>query len=180
MNAEEIDEFLDRTDAADENVMTLIGYEPSAAKVILYLSMTAALDCADAEDPDAAIETDIEILRNVAEVMKQYRDVREIDTFTFDEPIIDDEEWLEMFLDAQGFLDDVLNAHLEQFGGSTEEERNYSFEEATNSIIYMCASACTACSDIPKALTYCESSVRRTHTFIEEECTLVPKESIES
>ena len=43
------EEFKGRMEIANENVDTLIGYEPSVMNIILYLSMCAVLDCYDAE-----------------------------------------------------------------------------------------------------------------------------------
>ena len=181
MDTVTMDEFKGRIEAADNNVRTLTEYEPSMPKVILYLAMSAALDCADAEDPDEAIATDLDIIGRIVELTGMIKGERDIVTHKFDnEPALDDDEWLEMFLDAQGFLEDVIKAHVDEYGDSTEEERIMAFTETSNSIVYMCASACSSCDDIPRALRYCRSSIERTYKYITEECTLVPKDEIES
>lgn len=176
-----MDEFKGRVEAADNNVRTLAEYEPSMPKVILYLAMSAALDCADAEDPDEAVATDLDIIGRITDLMGTIKDERNIETYRFDaEPVLDDDEWLEMFLDAQGFLEDVIKAHVDEYGDSTEEERITAFTETSNSIVYMCASACSSCDDISRALKFCRSSIERTHKYIVEECALVPKDEIEN
>ena len=172
------EEFKERLIAADDNVKELLGYEPSAGKIVLYLAMAAALDCADAAEPDDAVASDIEIIRNIVELAPTVED-REAGKNEFKEPVLDDDEWLDLFLDAQGFLEDVINSHLEEFGGDTEDQRIDAYTEVSNTLVYMCASACTMCADVKKALEFCRASIEETYKFINEECTLVSKDEID-
>lgn len=174
------DEFDDRMKVANENVDTLIGYEPSVMNVILYLSMCAALDCSDAERPDEALESDIDVLRNVADEVTpkiQGWGWKHITMESRPEPEGDDR--LDLFMDAQGFLEDMIGDHLELFD-DTEEGRNEAYVEVSNMIVYMIAAICSRCDDKDKALTYAIDSMRRTFVFIRDECTLIPKEELQS
>ncbi len=174
-----IEEFNERLCAADDNIKELLGFEPSVGKIILYVTMAAALDCADAAEPEEAISSDKEIIGNIVELAPE-AEGRKIEPYDFKEPVLDDDEWLDLFLDAQGFLEDIINSHLEEFGGDTEDERMDAYTEVSNSLVYMCASACSMCSDPKKALEFCRSSMDETFRFINEECTLVSKDEIEN
>ena len=174
-----MEEFKDRLGAADENVKELLGFEPSIGKILLYLSMSAALDCADAAEPDDAVASDIEIIDNIIDLASTLEG-REEGKLEFAEAVLDEQEWLDLFLDAQGFLEDVINSHLEEFGGETEDERIDAYTEVSNSLVYMCASACTMCTDPRKAFISCKASIEETYQFINEECTLVSKDEIEN
>lgn len=173
-----IEEFKERLSAADDNVKELLGFEPSVGRIILYLSMAAALDCADAAEPDDAITSDMEIIDNILDLVPTVEG-RKVEKTEFKEPVVDDDEWLDLFLDAQGFLEDVINSHLEEYGGDTEEQRVDAYTEVSNTLVYMCASACSMCDDPSKAAIFCRESIKETYKFINEECTLVSKDEIE-
>lgn len=174
------DEFDDRMKVANENVDTLIGYEPSVMNVILYLSMCSALDCSDAERPDEALGSDIDVLRNVTDEVTskiQGWGWKHIAMEPRPEPEGDDR--LDLFMDAQGFLEDMIGDHLELFD-DTDEGRNEAYVEVSNMIVYMIAAICSRCDDRDKALTYAIDSMERTFAFIRDECTLIPKEELQS
>lgn len=174
------DEFCDRMKIANENVDTLIGYEPSVMNVILYLSMCAALDCSDAERPEEALESDIDVLRNVAdEVAGRIGGWGWKDIAMEPRPEPEGDDRLDLFMDAQGFLEDMIGDHLELFD-DTDDGRNEAYAEVSNMIVYMIAAICSRCDDKGKAMAYAVDSMRRTFAFIRDECTLIPKEQLRS
>ena len=174
------DEFKERMKVANENVDTLIGYEPSVMNVILYLSMCAALDCSDAERPDEALDSDIDVLRNVTEVVGTKRQEWGWKTIKMEpRPEPEGDERLDMFLDAQGFLEDMIKGHLDIFD-DTDDGRNEAYVEVSNMIVYMIAALCSRCDDPVKAMDYAIDSMNRTFVYIRDECTLIPKEELES
>lgn len=173
------EEFKGRMEIANENVDTLIGYEPSVMNIILYLSMCAALDCYDAERSDEALDSDIDILYNVTDLVKSKIEGwgwKQLELDSRPEPEGDDR--IELFMDAQGFLEDMINDHLELFD-DTDDGHNEAYLEVSNMIAYMISAVCSRCSDIDKAITYAVDSMRRTFAFIRDECTLIPKEELE-
>ena len=173
------EEFKGRMEIANENVDTLIGYETSVMNIILYLSMCAALDCYDAERSDEALDSDIDILYNVTDLVKSKIEGwgwKQLELDSRPEPEGDDR--IELFMDAQGFLEDMLNDHLELFD-DTDDGHNEAYLEVSNMIVYMISAVCSRCSDIDKAITYAVDSMRRTFAFIRDECTLIPKEEPE-
>ena len=181
MDDEIIQEFNERLSLANMNVSELLGYEPSVGKVLLYLSMVAALDCSDAEDPEAAVETDKDVIANITELaIGRGFDFGKESSLEFEDPKLNDDEWLELFLDAQGFLDDLIEAHTKEFGKDTDEELNLAYNEVGNSIVYMCAVLCARCKDRDKALNYVKENIPSVYRFITEECSLVPRDSVES
>ena len=173
------EEFKERMEIANENVDTLIGYETSVMNIILYLSMCAALDCYDAERSDEALDSDIDILYNVTDLVKSKIEGwgwKQLELDSRPEPEGDDR--IELFMDAQGFLEDMINDHLELFD-DTDDGHNEAYLEVSNMIVYMISTICSRCSDIDKAITYAVDSMRRTFAFIRDECTLIPKEELE-
>ena len=179
MNGDEISGFLERIRNAKENTDTLLSYEPSVGKMILYLSMAAACDCADAVDPDKAVESDIEVIGSVTEFAYANLDKWSDRGLTFDKkPEFSEDEWLDAFVDAQGFLDDTIDAHVKTYG-DTPEGKEKAFLEVSNILVYMISAICARCDnpDIPRE--FAEESVRKTYKFIREECTLIPKSASE-
>ena len=179
MDNDALDEFRERISLANMNVNEILGYEPSAGKVLLYLSMVAALDCADAEDPEAAVASDLEIIPNVVELaLRECGDKGIVPDLDLTIPELDRDERLDLFIDAQGFLEDLISAHMDEFGDGTEEGQILAYNEVVNSIIYMCSVVCARCKKKDVALDYIRNEIPSTYRFIKEECSLVPKESI--
>ena len=179
MNGDGISEFLERIKNANENADTLLGYEPSVGKMILYLSMAAACDCADAVDPDKAVESDIEVIGSVTEFAHANLNKWSGKNLTFDKkPEFSEDEWLDTFVDAQGFLDDIISAHVKTYG-DTPEGKEKAFLEVSNILVYMISAICARCDnpDIPRK--FAEESIGKTYRFIREECTRVPKNVLE-
>lgn len=173
-------DFLERMKIANENADTILGYEPSVGKVILYLSMAAACDCADAMKPDEAVETDIDVMNAVVPLARTNIGKWSKGGLTFDrKPEFNEDEWLDTFLDAQGFLEDTIKSHIDAYG-DTPEGKAAAFNEVSNIIVYMISAICARCQDPTVPSEYAAESIRKTYRFIREECTLVPKEKMES
>ncbi len=175
-----LDDFTGRMKTANDNVNSILGYEPSIGKVILYLSMAAASDCADAMDPEEAVESDICVIETVVPLACQTaRSWSSDEIIEFGkEPELNNNEWLDMFLDAQGFLDDVIEEHLKMFGESDEERQN-AFNEVSNTLVYMISAACARCSNALAPMKFAEAMIRKTYAYIKDECKLVPRDEIE-
>ncbi len=180
MGQEEIkyDEFADRMRVANENSDTLTGYEPSVRNVILYLSMCVAIDCADIWGSEEFLNEYKEVLECISqEALERKNEWDWKDLILDSRPEPEGDERLDLFMDAQGFLYQVLDECKKEYGEPTENDF-FAFEETSNMIVYMLSNVCVRCDRTEEALKYACSSIDRTYRFISEECTLVPEEEL--
>ena len=173
MEGIDAEKFIQSLEKEYENLKLVMDKEPVIDRAILLLCMATAVKCMDWSEPKKTLDACKESVRSVTEYAITVLDRWAPEgKFVFYNEEVTEQEWNDLFMESQNLAEDLLQAHLDNFG-ATEEGIMHAYNETLFCLTYMISTGCARCTDQSGAVEYAVKNLDKAFGFIETNCRRV-------
>ena len=174
MEGIEIDTFIQSLKHEYENLKAVMDKEPFLERTLLMLSMATAVNCMDWSEPRKTLDACIDSIRSITEYAVKLIDKWAPEgRFVFSKEEIPQDEWNQMFMNAQSMANELLRLHMDTFGSDTEEKILHAYNETIFCLTYMISTACARSLNPDECVNYSIECLNYVFDFINENCKRV-------
>ena len=174
MEGIEIDTFIQSLKHEYENLKAVMDKEPFLERTLLMLSMATAVNCMDWSEPRKTLDACIDSIRSVTEYAVKLIDQWAPEgRFVFSKEEIPQDEWNQLFMNAQSMANELLHLHMDTFGSDTDEKILHAYNETVFCLTYMISTACARSLNPDECVDYSIECLNRVFDFINENCKRV-------
>ena len=175
MEGIEVDRFLESLKHENANLEMLRDREPIPDRLLLMLCMATAANCMDWSEPRMTLDACKDSIKSVTGYAVTLRDSWTPPGRLVLDPNfrLEQDEWNDLFMEAQSMGNDLLHLHLDSFGSDTEEKIMHAYNETVFCLTYMISAGCARCLDENLATERCIKDLDEVFDFIGKNCKRV-------